>query len=354
MTVEPSSGFMRFLLLDDSGNERTWIRYALPNYTQADAARQTGKLWRRIERLTVDMTNNQNRERRKRSIMWIYVALAGLLLFPLPDATAQGVSRELTARSPRDWAVDASKAEILALQSSNVYLRYRMRIVDQKGEQLRDVIESKDGTVARLMMRDGRPLTAEEDTAERERLNDVLAAPDKYAKHVKNESEGKQLAIKLIEQMPDAMIYSYTPGQPQVGQSDGDGLIVLDYHPNPKWSPPTTIAEAMTGLEGRMWIDAKTHGVRRMEGHLFKAVNFGWGLVAHIYPGGQLLLEQTNVNGKRWMYTHFTQQVSVRALMVKTLNVNRKIDISNFQILPGPMSYQEAIRQLLATPLPTR
>lgn len=285
--------------------------------------------------------------------MWIYLAVAGLLLFPPPGAMGQNVSSELTARPPRDWAVEASKTESATLRLSNVYLRYRMHIVDRKGERLRDVIESKDGTVARLIMRDGRPLTAEEDAAERERLNDVMASPDKYAKHVKDESDGKQLALKLIEQMPNAMIYSYTPGQPQIGPSDGAGLIVLDYRPNPKWSPPSTLAEALTGLEGRMWIDAKTHGVRRMEGHLFKAVNFGWGLLAHIYPGGQLILEQTNVGGERWMYTHFTQQVTVRALMVKTLSVNTKIDVSNYQILPGPMSYQEAIRQLLATPLPT-
>jgi hypothetical protein len=51
---------------------------------------------------------------------------------------------------------------------------------------VRDVIESKDGTVARLIMKDGKPLTEEQDKDERERLNDMIASPAAYFKHVRN------------------------------------------------------------------------------------------------------------------------------------------------------------------------
>ncbi|WP_263385277.1 hypothetical protein [Granulicella arctica] len=258
-----------------------------------------------------------------------------------------------TARPPRDWIVETAANEILMLQHSGTYLRYRMHVVDQKGDQVRDVIESKDGTVARLILRDGRALTAEEDAAERERLNDVLASPANYAKHVKNDASGKKLAVDLIRLMPDAMIYTYVPGQPPSGRGSGSPEVVLDYTPNPKWSPPSTTAEALTGLQGRMWLDVKTHCMVRMEGQIFKPVNFGWGMLAHIYPGGKLELEQTDAGNGRWIYTHFTQQVTIRALLLKTLNVHTQIDASAFQILPGEMSYQDAIRLLLSTSAPS-
>ena len=128
----------------------------------------------------------------------------------------------------------------------------------------------------------------------------------------------------------------------------------MDYRPNPQWVPPSTPSEALTGLEGRIWIDVKTHQVLRIEGNIFKPVNFGWGLLAHIYPGGKLLLEQTDAGGQRWIYSHFSQDVDVRALMLKTLKVRVQVDASSFHVLPGPISYQEAIQQLLATPLPAR
>ena len=148
------------------------------------------------------------------------------------------------------------------------------------------------------------------------------------------------------------MLYTYTPGQPQLGRNNEAPEVVLDYEPNPKFVPPTTTSEALTGLKGRIWIDSKTHQLVRMEGTIFKAVNFGWGVLAHIYPGGKLVLDQTDAGNRRWIFTHFTQQLTVRALMVKTMNLSANIEASNFQTLPGPISYQDAIKQLLDTPLP--
>ncbi len=225
-----------------------------------------------------------------------------------------------------------------------------MRMVDSKGDQTRDVIESKDGTVARLILRDGKPLTRDEDAAERSRLESLAASPSAFTKHIKNEDSGKKLAEDLIRMLPDAMIYTYVPNQPPSGPGRS-GEIVLDFYPNPNWTPSTTPSAALTGLQGRMWIDAKSGQLVRMEGHVFKPVNFGWGMLAHIFPGGNLLLEQTDAGGGRWIYTHFTQQVSVRALMLKQIDVHAEVNASSYKII-GPASYQEAIRTLLATPLP--
>ncbi len=285
--------------------------------------------------------------------LW-WVLLAGAVVPQLMAGGPRLEAQAPTARAPRDWVVDAAQNEIGMLQRSDTYLRYRMHLVDQKGDQIRDVIESKDGTVARLILRDGRALTAEEDAAERERLNDILASPSTYARHVKNDASGKKLASDLIRLMPDAMIYTYVPGQPPSRAEQRSDEVVMDYVPNPKWSPPTTASQALTGLQGRMWIDVKAHRMRRMDGLVFKPVNFGWGMLAHVYPGGKLELEQTDAGNGRWMYTRFTQEVSVRALLLKTLNVHTTLDAGSFQVMPVGLSFQEAVKLLLATPLPAR
>jgi hypothetical protein len=64
-------------------------------------------------------------------------------------------------------------------------------------------------------------------------------------------------------------------------------------------------------------------------------------------------MDQTNVGGNRWIFTDFSMELSVRALMVKRLDIHSSAKTSNYQTL-GPMSYQDAIRLLLATPLPDR
>ncbi len=61
---------------------------------------------------------------------------------------------------PRSWVVDAAANELIALHHKDSYLRYRMETSTRRATQVRDVIESKDGTVARLILKDGKPLTA--------------------------------------------------------------------------------------------------------------------------------------------------------------------------------------------------
>ena len=267
-----------------------------------------------------------------------------------PGGKAETAASPLSV-DPQVWVKGACANELQALHSRGSYLRYRMHLVDEKGDQTRDVIESKDGTVARLILRNGKPLTDLQDKGEQQRLNDMLASPSAYAKHVKNDESGRKIADALIKLMPEAMLYTYVPGQPQTGKNPGMVEVVIDYEPNPKFSPPTTTSEALTGLKGRVWIDPKTKYVVRMEGTIFRGINFGWGMLAHIYPGGKLTIEQTDSGGGRWIFTNFTEQLSVRALMVKTLNVKTNVEASDFKPI-NEMSYQDAIHVLLNTPLP--
>src|SRR5439155_24082184 len=122
-----------------------------------------------------------------------------------------------------------------------------------------------------------------QDKAERQRLNDMLASPAAYAKHVKNGESEKSMADKLIPLMPDAMINTYTPGQPPSGRNGGAPEIVLDYKPNPKFAPPSTQAQALIRLIRSAWIDAKTHYVVGMGGTTFRPGDFGLGMLAQIY-----------------------------------------------------------------------
>jgi hypothetical protein len=269
------------------------------------------------------------------------------------DAGKDSANTSLPSISPYALVAEAAANELVALHHKGSYLRYRMETVNERGVQVRDVIESKDGTVARLILKDGKQLTPEQDKAERQRLDDMLASPGAYAKHVKNGESEKSMADKIVPLMADAMINTYTPGQPQSGRNGGAPEIVLDYKPNPKFVPPNTQAQALTGLRGRVWIDAKTHYVVRMEGTIFRPVNFGWGMLAHIYPGGRVVMDQTNVGDNRWIFTDFSMELSVRALMVKKLDIHSSAKTSNYQKL-GPMSYQDAIHLLLAAPLPER
>lgn len=249
------------------------------------------------------------------------------------------------------WADRAAAKEVEIIRHSNSYVRYRQRTIDSRRDELRDVVESKDGAVARLLMRDNRPLATEEDRAERDRLNSLVDRPADFQRHMKNEANSRRQAIDLIKLMPQAMIYTYSADQTPA-QNGNAPQVVLDFEPNPAFSPPTTESQALTGLRGRIWIDANENAIVRLNADIFQSVNFGWGILARVYPGGKLDLEQGLPLPGRWNLTDFHERVTVKALLVKTIAVASEVHSFDFQQLPGLLSYQDAIHLLLDTPLP--
>ena len=255
--------------------------------------------------------------------------------------------------APREWARRASDNEIKIIRYSSPFLRYRIHQIDLKGDQTREVIESKDGPVARLIERSGKPLTKAQDEAERSRLQQMLNAPDEFAKHMRNELSGKKTAADLLGLMPQSMIYSYAAGQPQrSGRAQPTPEVVLDFRPDAAWKPPTLAADALTGLEGRIWINPNTGVVSRMDARVVRGVNFGWGMLAHVYPGGTITFQQTGLPGNRFIVSHFVEDLTLRAMLVKTFKVHGETTASNFTAV-STMSYQQAIQTLLETPLTT-
>ncbi len=273
----------------------------------------------------------------------------GWALLCLFAACACAHAQQLAGFPAKQIAADAVANEVKLIEYGASYLRYQVHTQDAKGDQVREVIESKDGTVARVFKRGDRPLTAEEDAEEQARLKEMLDSPDAFRKHVQKDQSGKKLAVDLIKLLPQAMIFTYTPGQPQRGDKPAGepDEFVIDFKPDPKWNPPTMISQALTGLEGRCWIDARTHHLTRLEADLFQGVNFGFGIFAHLYPGGRFVLEQEPVGDGRWIVDRFTEHVTIRAMMVKTIRENTELVATEFAAVP-PMGYQEAIRQLLA------
>jgi hypothetical protein len=260
----------------------------------------------------------------------------------------------LPAVPARTWIVDCANNEAIVIQHPDSFLRYRLHVIDEKGDHLRDQIETPEGSVGRNLQSNGRPLTPAEDAAERQRLNNLLASPAAFARHIRNEQNNKQMGVNLLKLMPDAMLWSYAPGQPQLPNqpTGGPALVVLDFKPNPAWSPPTMESEPLTGLEGRVWIDPRTRRMVRLEGSLTRAVNIGWGFVAHLYPGGTVTLQQANVGGQRWIVEHIVEQLNLRALLFKNVHQRLVFDTADYQPVPA-MPYQQAIQILLDTPLPT-
>ncbi len=266
-------------------------------------------------------------------------------------APQQAASPEGT---PLAWVQSAVDNELKIISPEGLpAVRFRERKTDAHGDTTREYMETQEGMVARLVERNGQPLTAAEDAGERQRLQDQINSPTEFLKHHAHDKSQRADASQLVRLLPQAMLYSYAPGQPQP-EGASSAQIVIDYKPNPAFHPPTTRAELLTGIEGRVWIDARTRRMTRIEGDVLRPVDFGYGLVARIFPGGKIMLQQTDVGGDRWVYSRLSEHIQVRVLLVKTLVQRSEASSWDFRLLPSLPHYQDAIKQLLAMQIPLR
>jgi len=282
----------------------------------------------------------------------IFVMLPPVL--PVAAQAAPGAGAVATAEPPpRAWVDAAAANELHVIQDDGkLPLRYRTHKVDSKEDITREVIETRDGTVARLVERNGQKLTVEEDAAERQRLKEILDSPGDFIKHHKRDDSMRHDSVQLVSQMPQAMIYTYVPGQPQLPGAT-NRQIVIDFEPDPNYKAQETLDDLLTGIKGRMWIDAQSKRVVRIEGTVQKDVNFGWGILGKINQGGTIVLEQANAAGDRWVYSRLDTHLTMR-VVIKTVAMNNKMTASDFRPLPGPVSVQDAVHTLLAMSVPLR
>lgn len=253
---------------------------------------------------------------------------------------------------PRAWVQAAADREIRIIQEEGSFpLGYRVRKIDDKGDTTREVIESQQGTVARLVERDGRVLTAKEDEDERSRLTDILAHPEDFLKRQKRTNAMRDYSVDIVRLLPKAMLFRYATGQPQAVPGHAP-QVVIDFEPDPAFNPPSLVSQLLTGLQGRFWIDSKTRTLTRVEARVIRPVNFGWGMLARIYPGGTVVFEQTPVGSDRWVYSHLEDHLRMREVMVHSTEQNIRMSAWDFRLLPAPVSFEQAVHDLLAVKIP--
>ncbi|MHB1021029.1 MAG: hypothetical protein ACYC46_12405 [Acidobacteriaceae bacterium] len=245
---------------------------------------------------------------------------------------------------PRIWAERAVQNQLQIQAGDGQYAQYRLQKIDETSNTTKEVIETKDGLLSRLVALDDKPLPPELERAQRARLQQLQAHPEGYAKHRKREQEDTEHALKVIRLIPDAFLWSYASEQTLKGYPGQ--VVVLDFKPNPQFAPPMREAAVFRSLEGRAWVDPHSHCMLRLEAHLFQDVDFGWGLLARIYKGGTTVVEQQDVGQNHWEPTYFELHLSGKALLLKSLKFNIQLRTSNFKLLSDPPTLEQGIQLL--------
>ena len=263
-------------------------------------------------------------------------ALAGLAVAgaapaqaPTPGADAQELVHKVIAR------------ELAEGEKPRPYI-YRLRREGPEGSWTRDIVDTREGLVSRLIASNDRPASLEERAKDERHLERLLQDPGEQRKRKERQEKDAEQVRKLLRALPDAFLYDYAGTEPG---PHGD-LLRLKFRPNPQFDPPSRETIVYKGMEGTMMVEPRDLRVVRIDATLFEDVTLGWGLLARLHKGGRFTLEQSLLPDGNWETTRMTLDFSGRAFLFKTLRIQSKQSISDFRPAPANLSLAEAIELL--------
>jgi hypothetical protein len=240
-----------------------------------------------------------------------------------------------------DYVRQTLQHELDAQKNDHTHWRYRFHREDEKGSQDRDVIDAREGQIARTLLINGQPLNAEQRASDDARMRKLVEDSGERAKRAKREKDDEDKLMTMFKAIPDAFTFKY--------DGEENGQVRLTFFPSPHYDPPTRELQVFRSLSGKMWIDRAAGRLARMDGALFEDVTFGWGLLGRLNKGGTFSVVQSNVGQDHWEMIALDVTMSGHAIIFKSINVKQKQRVSDFQRVSDNLSIAEAY-QLLVKP----
>jgi hypothetical protein len=233
--------------------------------------------------------------------------------------------------------------ELRAAEDANHPMRYLLRKVTPRLTTTKEIYETKDGDVARLRSVDDRPLSAEAEEKEQERLAALDKGPGRQRHRKQEETEDAARALAVLRALPSAFQYRYA------GQAESAGGMVekFDFRPDPDFSPPDLETQILKSMAGEIWIDPAQERVTRLKGRLERDVDFAWGLLGRLDKGGWIEIDQADVGGGQWRTVRLQITMSARVFF-KSRDFDTVEEESRFAPLPVGLGYRQAIEMLRA------
>ncbi len=255
---------------------------------------------------------------------------------------AASVPTDLSGPAAKQFVRQIINHELAADHGDHSHFAYHLRKETPKGTTVKQVIETSEGGVSRLIAINDQPLNQEQRAKDEERLQKLLQNPDEQKKKQREEEEDGKKAEEMLRVLPDAFLYQET------GQN-GD-LVIFKFQPDPHFDPPSRESSVYRGMQGTLILDARQQRLVKIDAHMFEDVTFGWGILGRLDKGGSFYVEQKQIEGTRWDITTMKVNMTGKALFFKTINMQEKEVLSDFHRIPDNLSLKQAVDMLEKEP----
>jgi hypothetical protein len=245
-------------------------------------------------------------------------------------------------------AVEANQRTSEAVEKD--YL-YRAAVTEQESDghggvkktetEEHDVFWLEGVQVHRLVKKNGKELSAEEQKKESERIDKEVAKEKE--RRAKVEEKGKESGphgeeIVTVSRLME--LGSFTNARRE--QLNGRNVIAVDFAGDPKAKTKTRFEEVIRDMAGTAWLDEQDKVLVKAQGNFINSFKMGAGLLVNIQKGTNFSMEQRKINDEVWLPSVAKGEGSFRFLLFAGFHGTVRIEDSDYRkfkatstILPG-------------------
>ena len=222
----------------------------------------------------------------------------------------------------------------LRFQDEHTNWMYRLEKEQYGKKQVEEIIETKEGSLSRLLSINDQPLTAKQQKEEDQRVQELMTSPSAKRKLRRVLDAETLQGRRLFKMLPDAFVINYGGGE--------GNLVKLIFKPKPTFLPPSLEARVFHDMEGEMWVECKQERLAAFSGHLTEDVKFGFGLLGHLDKGGHFEVRQAEVVPGHWDMTTMSVEMTGKALLFKSIAVQKVENRRSFQQVSDDLTLTQA------------
>ena len=132
-------------------------------------------------------------------------------------------------------------------------------------------------------------------------------------------------------------------------QRNGRALAKIQLEPDPAFQPFSRTAEYLTHARATVWIDEAAGALVRVEAEIFRDISIGAGILAKIYRGSRIVMEQTEVAPGLWLPARYDYSFTGRKFLFG-FSLFETTTNSSYRRIGPPAEALAAIRRELASP----
>ncbi len=266
--------------------------------------------------------------------------IAKFVLAILLILVASALARNPAPSDPSQQADDLLRRAVAneKLSAQDGYFAWTDRLQKPRGSVTKLMVNTPQGILSRTVAINDRALNADEHQQDDDRINRLLD-PAKMRDKAAKQREDQQHIERLLLALPDAFRCQY-----ETAVHD-DRTFHLECSPNPKFSVPNYESQVLQGMKAKILIDREELRISRIEGTLFRDVNFGWGFLGRLNRGGHIEITQSRVTGKHWGMQRMQLVFDGRIIVVKPLHIEETETSWDYHPVPN-MSVAQALQYL--------